>query len=169
MTPSRRAFLRSLSLSLLSLPLAASTQGCKLIFEPPEEALDRFIQAVAMGEDNTFIDMLEGAVEFDYIKRQMVQLKTHFRSSLYKGRTNFWRIEVSEEDAVNDWTICLVTFDIPRPAAQSSRRGSTRANKPDEEVVTFYLRRSYLRWYVIDVDPKEMDAALNTMNKNRGL
>jgi hypothetical protein len=164
-TLSRRAMLRS----MITWPLiAASASGCKLLFEPPEDALDRFLQAIAMGEDSTFESMLEGAEEFDRVKNQAIQLKTSFRSPLYRGRTNYWAIAFVEEDAANDWTIFEVTFQIPRPNVPT-KRGSLRSSQPDEESALFYLRRSYLQWHVIDIDDAQITTVLNVIAKNRGI
>lgn len=153
--PSRRPLA---GLLLLVFFLVGAT-GCDLIFEPPQDAINRMLEAAITNDTREVEEMADN----DEVAEQVKRLGVSFRAPAYRNLSNYWRFKDIREDEGADRTYLTLVVDVPR--AQSSRRGSRsrRPRKPMEMEVVFEMQRRNLKWYVISIE--NMDKLLRKVTR----
>ncbi|OIP30847.1 MAG: hypothetical protein AUK47_23950 [Deltaproteobacteria bacterium CG2_30_63_29] len=127
---------------LLLVVLTLFVPGCKLIFEPADDAADRLFEALVTRDFRTMEELLKD----DELRGKARRLSGIFNSPPFKGKAGYWNIELVEEDEPTGFTYVYVTFEIP--IASKSVRGSKHK---DVEVI-LEMKREWLRWTVTNID-----------------
>ena len=143
--------------------------GCSLVFESPEDAMDRFLQAAAERDFRELEEMLEGNPEFDRDSEFMKSISKAFCSALYNGKSGYWRVKEKTVDEAADRTFMVMEIDVFPNASLRKKSRSKKAVKPKTFEITFEMQRRRLRWYIMNVDPKAVRKMLRHMDKERSL
>ena len=124
--------------------VATLCPGCKLIFEPPEDAAERFVEGVALRKDVVIKEFISDSDLY----HDVMELSNEFRMPPYKSQSDFWRIDGVEEDESNGYTYVYILVEVIMPTSKRSRAH----RKPREIELVLEMERNNLQWSIYKID-----------------
>ena len=137
----------------LSLLFMCSSVGCRLAFEPEEDAVTRMLTSMPTGDNRMIREMCDG----DKVCSELDQLSKIIRSDWYANKKDFFEIE--QVEIAEDTGYSYVYVNIRLPASGSQRE----AMLP----LVFEMERIKLRWHIYQVE--KLDEFLRRASRARGI
>lgn len=146
--------LRNLTLlSVLSILLLTSGVGCRLIFEPDVEAVQRLFTSMPMGDNRVVRELCDG----DDVCRKLNALYGLVGSDWYNAQKGFF--EIKRVELAQDTGYSYVHVDLKLPDSSVSH--------PIVLPLVFEMERVKLRWHIYNVDG--LDEFLRRAERARGI
>ena len=145
--------IKRLILVLMFLSVMFSTMGCRLVFEPEEDAVSRLFASMPTGDNRVVRELCDG----EKVCSQLAQLASIIRSEWYANKKDFYVIK--EVEVTEDTGYSYVYVDIRLPASGSQRETMLP--------LKFEMERIKLRWYIYDVEG--LDEFLRRASRARGI
>ena len=127
-----------LILSIFFILTLFSVSGCRLAFEPAEDAVERLITSMPTGDNIRVREMCDG----EDVCKKLNQLSGLIRSEWYNAQKGFFEIQEVEFDEETKYSYVHVTLRIP---PSGSQRETTLP-------LVFEMERIKLRWHIYSVD-----------------
>ena len=145
--------LKQLLLALICLVVMFSTMGCRLVFEPEEDAVSRMFASMPTGVNRVVRELCDG----DTVCTQLSQLASIMRSDWYANKKDFFVIDSVEvtEDTGHSYLYAKIRL----PASGNQRETMLE--------LVFEMERIKLRWHIYNV--KGLDEFLRRASRARGI
>ena len=127
-----------LILSIFFLLTLFSVSGCRLAFEPAEDAVSRLLTSMPTGDNIRVREMCDG----EDVCKKLNQLSGLIRSEWYNAQKGFYELEEVEFDEESKYSYVHVKLRIPPTGSQ---RETTLP-------LVFEMELIKLRWHIYRVD-----------------
>lgn len=144
---------RSLWLGLLLMGGIFSTTGCRLVFEPEADAVERLFASLPTGENRVIREFCDG----EKICKQLHSLASVVRSEWYNKRGGFYTVE--EVEVVEETGYSYVHVKVRMPAGDG--------RKETKLPMVFEMERIKLRWHIYRA--QGLDEFLRRAERARGI
>ena len=128
---------KGLLFSVFALFTLSFLGGCDLIWEPPEDAIDRFVEATA-SRDWTHVDEMTEEAPPE-LKGEVRALAALLNTDHYRKKTKYWRVVELEEDEATGYTYAYVEIDF-----------ETKSRTRQFEII-FEMERDIINWKILDI------------------
>ena len=130
--------IKILTLILFLTLTAVGTSGCRLAFEPAEDAVSRVLASMPTGDNIRIREMCDGA----NVCGKLSQLSGLVQSEWYNAQKGFFEVEEVEFDEESKYSYVHVKLRLP---ASGSQRETMLP-------LVFEMERIKLRWHIYNVD-----------------
>ncbi len=127
-----------LLLGLFFILTMFSMSGCRLAFEPAEDAVSRLLTSMPTGDDIRVREMCDG----EDVCNKLYRLSSLIRSEWYNAQKGFYEVEEVEFDEESKYSYVHIKLRIP---ASGSQRETVLP-------LVFEMERIKLRWHIYTVD-----------------
>ncbi|MBO4351564.1 MAG: hypothetical protein J6A01_11560 [Proteobacteria bacterium] len=127
-----------LILGLFFILTMFTVSGCRLAFEPAEDAVSRLLVSMPTGDNIRVREMCDG----EDVCQKLNRLAGLVRSEWYNAQKGFYELEEVEFDEETKYSYVHVKLRIP---ASGSQRETTLP-------LVFEMERIKLRWHIYSVD-----------------
>ena len=134
-------FCKILFLSLFLMLSGFTASGCRLVFEPAEDAVERLLTSLPTGDNIRVREMCDG----EDVCKKLVSLAGLVRSEWYNAQKGFFEIDEElgvEFDEETKYSYVHVKIKIP---ASGSDRAMTLP-------LVFEMERIKFRWHIYNVE-----------------
>ena len=145
--------IKHLIFTLLCMVIMVSTMGCRLVFEPEEDAVSRMFASMPTGDNRVVRELCDG----DDVCQKLYQLAGMVRSDWYANKKDFFAID--QVEIAEDSGYSYVYVNIRLPASGSQRETMLP--------LVFEMERIKLRWHIYHVDG--LDEFLRRATRARGI
>ena len=130
--------LKILFLGLFLMLSAMTVSGCRLAFEPAEDAVSRLVLSMPTGDNIRIREMCDG----EDVCKKLNTLAGLVRSEWYNAQKGFFEIEEVEFDEETKYSYVHMKIRLPASG------GQREAMLP----LVFEMERIKLRWHIYNVD-----------------
>ena len=137
----------------LTIAMAFSLNGCRLVFEPEVDAVSRMMASMPTGENRVVREMCDG----EDVCKQLLRLASVIRSDWYGRVKDFYEIE--EVEIADDTGYSYVHMSLRLPGAGRDQATMLK--------LVFEMERIKFRWHIYSVDG--IDEFLRRAERARGI